>query len=130
MASVTPFGQTGPYRHWQSEEIVDYALGGYMYFCGSPGRHPLMVPNHQAELHAGAQAALSSLAALSWARDTGKGQYIDVSHMEAMLSAHAWTSTSWSHEGVVMRRVEPDCIPCKDGWVFLMRGRWDPNLSC
>ena len=128
MASITPFGQTGPYRRWQSEEIVDYALGGYMYFCGSPGRHPLMVPNHQAELHAGAQAALSSLAALSWARDTGKGQYIDVSHMEAMLSAHAWTSTSWSHEGVVMRRVEPDCIPCKDGWVFLMRGRWDPNL--
>ena len=34
MTSVTHFGQTGPYRHWKSDEIVDNAMGGYMYFMG------------------------------------------------------------------------------------------------
>ena len=35
--SVTHFGQTGPYRHWKSDEITDYAMGGYMYFGGHSG---------------------------------------------------------------------------------------------
>ena len=126
--SVTHFGQTGPYRHWKSDEITDFAMGGYMYFCGHADREPLMMNNNQPMLHAGAQSAIASLAALRWSRKTGEGQHVDVSSVEAMLSAHAWTSTSWTHEGVVLRRTEPDCIPCKDGWVWLFLFRWDPTL--
>ena len=126
--SVTHFGQTGPYRDWKSDEITDFALGGYMYFCGHSEREPLMMNNNQPMLHVGAQAAIASLAALRWARMTGKGQHVDVSSVEAMLSAHAWTSTSWTHEGVVLRRTEPDCIPCKDGWVWFFPYRWDPTF--
>ena len=126
--SVTHFGQTGPYRHWKSDEIVDYAMGGYMYFGGHADREPLMMSNNQPMLNAGAQAAISTLAALWWARKTGQGQHVDVSSVEAMLSAHPWTSTSWTHEGAVMRRSEPDCIRCKDGWVCFFLLRWDPTL--
>lgn len=126
--SVTHFGQTGPYRDWKSDEITDFALGGYMYFCGHSEREPLMMNNNQPMLHAGAQGAIASLAALRWARMTGEGQHVDVSSVEAMLSAHAWTSTSWTHEGVVLRRTEPDCIPCKDGWVWFFPYRWDPTF--
>ena len=128
MASVTHFGQTGPYRHWKSDEIVDYAMGAYMYFGGHADRAPLMMNNNQPMLHAGSQAAIGSLAALWWARKTGQGQHVDVSSVEAMLSAHAWTSTSWTHEGVVMRRSAPDCIPCKDGWVWFFLFRRDPTF--
>jgi crotonobetainyl-CoA:carnitine CoA-transferase CaiB-like acyl-CoA transferase len=128
MTSITHFGQTGPYRDWQSDEIVDYAMGGYMYFGGHRDREPLMLTNNQAQLNAGAQAAIASLAAIWRARRDGRGQHIDVSTVEAMLSAHAWTSTSWTHEGVIMRRSEPDSIPCKDGYVWLMSMRWDPTL--
>ncbi|MCH8310265.1 MAG: CoA transferase [Chloroflexi bacterium] len=128
MTSITHFGQTGPYRDWQSDEIVDYAMGGYMYFGGHRDREPLMLTNNQAQLNAGAQAAIGSLAAIWRARRTGRGQHVDVSTVEAMLSAHAWTSTSWTHEGVIMRRSEPDSIPCKDGYVWLMTMRWDPTL--
>lgn len=125
---ITHFGQTGPYRHWKSDEIVDYAMGGYMYFGGHAEREPLMMNNNQPMLNAGAQAAIATLAALWWARKTGRGQRVDVSTVEAMLSAHAWTSTSWTHEGVVMRRTEPDCIRCKDGWVWFFLFRWEPTL--
>ena len=126
--SITHFGQTGPYRHWKSDEITDYAMGGYMYFGGHVDREPLMMNNNQPMLHAGAQSAIASLAALRWARKTGEGQHVDVSSVEAMLSAHAWTSTSWTHEGVVLRRTGPDCIPCKDGWVWFFPFRWDPTF--
>ena len=126
--SITHFGQTGPYRDWKSDEIVDYAMGGYMYFGGHADREPLMINNNQPMLNAGAQAAIATLAAVWWARKTGQGQQVDVSTVEAMLSAHAWTSTSWTHEGVIMRRTEPDCIQCKDGWVWFFLFRWEPTL--
>ena len=126
--SVTHFGQTGPYRHWKSNEIVDYAMGGYMYFGGHADRKPLMMNNNQPMLNAGSQAAMSTLAALWWVRKTGQGQHVDVSSVEAMLSAHSWTSTSWTHEGNVLRRSEPDCIRCKDGWVCFFLIRWDLTL--
>ena len=126
--SVTHFGQTGPNRNWKSDEITDFAMGGYMYFCGHSDREPLMMNNNQPMLHAGAQSAIASLAALRWSRMIGEGQHVDVSSVEAMLSAHAWTSTSWTHEGVVLRRTEPDCIPCKDGWVWFFPFRWDPTF--
>ena len=126
--SITHFGQTGPYRHWKSDEIVDYAMGGYMYFGGHAEREPLMMTNNQPMMNAGTQAAIATLAAIWWARKTGRGQQVDVSTVEAMLSAHAWTSTSWTHEGVVMRRTEPDCIQCKDGWVWFFLFRWEPTV--
>ncbi len=126
--SVTHFGQTGPYRHWKSDEVTDFAMGGYMYFCGHAEREPLMMNNNQPMLHAGAQSAIATLAALRWARKSGEGQHVDVSSVEAMRSAHAWTSTSWTHEGIVLRRTGPDFIPCKDGWVWFFLSRWDPTL--
>ena len=33
MASITPFGQTGPYAHWKGPDIVPWAMGGYMWMC-------------------------------------------------------------------------------------------------
>lgn len=128
LTSISHFGQTGPYRNWRSSEIVDNAMGGYMYFCGDAEREPLMLPNDQPQINAGAQAAAGSLAAMWHARRIGRGQQVDVSTTESMLSAHAWTATSWTHEGVVMRRTEPDCIKCEDGWIWFMTMRWDPTM--
>ena len=107
--------------------IVDNAMGGYMYFMGHADREPLTMSNNQPMLHAGSQAAIATLTALWWMRKSGLGQHIDMSSVEAMLSAHAWTSTAWTHEGEIMRRSEPDCIPCADGWVwfFILEVRSD-----
>lgn len=117
VTSVTPFGLSGPYADWQSEEIVEWAMGGYMYFGGEPDRTPLLVPGHQAALHGGAHAALGSLAALAHARATGLGQQVEVSHLESILLAHAWLTVSWTHEGQIMKRAPSTLYPCADGFV-------------
>jgi crotonobetainyl-CoA:carnitine CoA-transferase CaiB-like acyl-CoA transferase len=118
--SITHFGTTGPYRDWLGDEVTDYAMGGYLAFGGDPDRGPLMVPGHQAQHHAGMQGALAALVALAERDRSGLGQFVDVSAVEAMLSAHSWTSVAWSHEGQVMGRTPTDLIRCADGWVFFM----------
>lgn len=125
IASITPFGLTGPWHDWQTAEIVEWALGGYMYFGGHPEREPLMVPNNQGQLHAGVQASIAALAALWWAKETGEGQHIDVSRLESLWSAHCWTTVAWTHEGSVMRRSGPTAIECKDGWAIFMPQLWN-----
>ena len=118
--SITHVGLTGPYRAWKGDEITDYAMGGYLQFGGDPERGPLMVPGYQAQHHAGMQGALATLVALAESDRSGAGQSVDVSAVEAMLSAHSWTSVAWSHEGLVMSRTPTDLVRCADGWVFFM----------
>ena len=128
LTSITHFGQYGPYAQWESEEIVDWALGGYLFFGGDAAREPLMVPYNQSMFHAGAQAAVASLAALRWAAITGRGQHVDVSAVEALLSAHIWTLGNWTHQGIVERRKKAEPLRCADGWVRFMTPRFDPAL--
>ena len=117
-ASHSPFGQNGPYACRATSEIVDYAMGGYMYFSGHPDKAPLLVPGFQGEFHAGMQLAAGATIALWHARQTGAGQQVDVSTFESMLNAHSWLTTWWSHEGDVQTRLPSPIIPCADGYVF------------
>ena len=119
-ASHSPFGLTGPYARRATSEIVDWAMGGYMYFGGEPGRSPLMVHGHQAELHGGMQLAAGALAALWHARRSGAGQHLEVSTLEAMLNAHVWLTTMWTHEGLIQTREPSMLVPCADSQVIWM----------
>lgn len=127
VGSHAPFGQDGPYAGWATSEIVDYAMGGYLFFSGHPDRHPLLVPGHQGALHAGMQLATGALIALWHARRTGIGQHVDVSTFESMLNAHAWLTTWWTHEGGVQTRLPTSVLPCADGHFFWFP-RPDPQL--
>lgn len=118
--SHSPFGNDGPYAGRVTSEIVDYAMGGFMYFSGDPARHPLLLPGHQAELHAGMHLAAGALLALWHARATGQGQHVEVSTMEAMLNDHSWLTTMWTHLGQVQGREPSAMIPCLDGYIFWM----------
>ena len=131
-AAATPFGWDGPHAQRCSSEIASYAMGGSMYFCGDPEREPLMVHSYQAELHAGMQLAFGTLAALSEAAKSKRGQRVEVSAQEAMISDQVWLGSSWQWGGQVWRRQGTGLIPCVDGaviWgraspeVFLMMGR-------
>ncbi len=117
--SHSPFGWDGPYAGRLGSEIVDYAMGGWMYFCGAPGRPPLMVPGHQAELHAGMQLAAGSLAALWHARRSGAGQRVEVSTFESMVSAHVFLLSNWMQEGAVERRRGTTLLACADGLLLV-----------
>lgn len=118
IGSHSAFGQDGPYSSRLTSEIVDYAMGGFLYFSGHPDRHPLLVPGHQGELHAGMQLAAGTIIALWHARQTGIGQQVDVSTFESLLNAHSWLTTWWTHEGEIQKRLESAILPCADGHFF------------
>ena len=123
-ASHSPFGQDGTYAARATSEIVDYAMGGWMYFCGDPEREPLMVHGRQGELHAGMQLAAGAAAALWHARRTGRGQHVDVSTFESLVSSHVFVLSVWSQEGLVKRRGDGTSaliVPCADGHLFATR---------
>ncbi len=116
----SPFGQDGPYAGRTTSEIVDYAMGGYMYFSGDPARHPLLLPGRQTELHAGMHIAAGAMIATWHARLTGEGQHVDVSTFESMLNDQAWLTTMWTHLGQVQSREASTIIPCADGHIYWM----------
>ncbi|MDZ7727180.1 MAG: CoA transferase [Dehalococcoidia bacterium] len=126
--SLTPWGRSGGRSTWQATELVEYATGGYHYFCGDPEREPLALQGHQAGYHAGAHASFGALAAMWHARGTGEGQCIELSHQEATLNDHAWLVTMWTHTGQVQRRAGSMFAPCADGFVYLFTLVPYPNL--
>ena len=86
VTSITPFGQTGPYRHYRGNDQVAQAMGGFLYTTGQADRPPMGTALEQMEIVAARNAAIATMAALLHQRETGEGQHIDVSIMEAVVS--------------------------------------------
>ena len=86
MASVTPFGQTGPWCHYKATDIAGLALGNLMYLAGEPGEPPIQAPGEIAYGMASTYGALGVSVALYHRLESGLGQRIDVSMHEC--SAH------------------------------------------
>jgi len=89
MCSLTPFGQTGPWKDFKTCDLVHLAAGGQMAECGydavdDPERPPIAVGGGQA-WHCGSHYAYMAITAALLARDaTGEGQYIDASIHQAL----------------------------------------------
>ena len=86
MASISPFGQTGPYRDWQSSDLVHLALGGVMMCTGydptPEGEYdtPPIAPQMWHSSHiVGSQTVDAILGALLHRERTGRGQHVDAS---------------------------------------------------
>ncbi|MEX2236024.1 MAG: CoA transferase [Dehalococcoidia bacterium] len=127
--SIRPFGASGPKSDWPSSDFVVYAQGGYHYLTGEPDKEPLALPHSQAEFHGGLQGAIGALVAI-WARQTtGKGQRVEISQQEALISAHNWLMTMWFQQGQVQVRQGSPYIQCADGYLYLMELKpYHPNL--
>lgn len=127
MTSITPFGQTGPRRHYRATDLVTMALGGSVCLTGEPGREPLRIGVPQADLHAGAEAGVATLLALHDRHYREVGQHIDVS----VQSCVVWTLMNAAHYAALgqptrqrfgawrenlpgKRRM---IFPCRDGYV-------------
>jgi benzylsuccinate CoA-transferase BbsE subunit len=85
--SITPFGDTGPGKDYQWADIISWAAGGMMYLMGEEGKPPIQMSLPQAGLHAGGEAAVSSLIAHYPRQIDGLGQRIVV-NMQACI---VWT---------------------------------------
>ena len=129
LTSITPFGQTGPYKDYKAPDIVGMAMSGLMYLCGDPDRPPVRISFPQAYLHAGAEAAVDTLIAHYHRQKSGEGQWVDVSMQQAALLATFNAVPFWELNQVVLRRsgawrtglttavLQRQIWPCKDGYV-------------
>ena len=87
LTSITPFGQTGPYRAYRSSDMVAEALGGMIWTNGFPNEPPLHAMGLQAYHSASFFAAIGTLSALLTRDSLGEGQWVDVSMQEAVAGA-------------------------------------------
>ena len=86
MTSLTGFGQDGPYRDYQTSDLVAMAMGGIMHSCGYddlPGSPPIRPSGGHGYITASHYATIGTLMALNWRDMTGDGQYVDASIHEA-----------------------------------------------
>ena len=114
--SITPFGQTGPYRDYQGGDIVAQAVGALMHTVGLPDREPLKIGGSVVSYAVGVAAFSGAMLAL-YARDfTGEGQYVDVSAMEAVTVAQIHASIHHQFGRIPARR-ESALVRASDGWV-------------
>ena len=84
--SVTPFGLTGPRRHWRGSDLIGWASSGALPAIGDPDRAPLAPGGGLAYMSGALNAAMGALGALMTKRASGRGQLVDVSLQEAVLS--------------------------------------------
>ena len=60
MTSITPFGQTGPYRHYRSNDLIAQAMGGFLYMTGTTDRPPMGTALGQTEIVAARNAVIAT----------------------------------------------------------------------
>ncbi|MBI2887649.1 MAG: CoA transferase [Chloroflexi bacterium] len=125
--SISPYGQTGPYRDYAATDMTVFAMGGIMYRHGEPDRDPLRYPGHIIQCLAGVNAAAATMCALLSSRLTGQGAHIDISTMECLAGAvdrqllrYAYGHESAVREGHRREGWFPNGIyPCADGFVHI-----------
>jgi crotonobetainyl-CoA:carnitine CoA-transferase CaiB-like acyl-CoA transferase len=125
MASITDFGQDGPYRDFKSCDLVAGALGGWLSVTGLPDS-PLKPFGEQAYRTASLFAANGILLALWRRHETGRGQHVDISIMECVAATLDHVLVRYFYEGEVPGRRGARhwndafaVFPCRDGYVLL-----------
>ncbi|TSA80554.1 CoA transferase [Deinococcus detaillensis] len=85
-ASVSGFGQSGPYRERAGYDVIAQGMGGMMSYNGEPGGQPLRVGVAVADVFSGALLTQAILAALYQREKTGQGERLDVNLLESVIA--------------------------------------------
>jgi crotonobetainyl-CoA:carnitine CoA-transferase CaiB-like acyl-CoA transferase len=125
--SISGFGQTGPMAGLPAYDLVVQAMSGLMAATGTPEGLPTRVGESLADVVAGLFAAWSTCAALYERERTGRGQHLDVSMLDSMISLQVTGLSLLTATGVHPGRVgnrHPvsapfDTYPTKDGLVAI-----------
>ena len=94
-ASISGFGQTGPYQNRPGYDQVAQGMGGLMSITGQPGGGPVRAGIPVADLSAGLLAAQGILVALLERERSGEGQWLHTSLLEAMVTMLDFQATRW-----------------------------------
>jgi formyl-CoA transferase len=128
-ASISGFGQTGPWRDRRSFDSIAQAASGYMWLMKDivdPEGRPYKATEAIADTIPGLTALIGVLAALNHRHGTGRGQRIDVSQMDSMISVMQ-SFSFWDIAKTTFERSLDDRVDrafglhrAKDGYVMFM----------
>ena len=85
-ASISGFGQTGPYSRKPALDIIVQAMGGIMSVTGLPGLGPMRPGASLGDSIAGLFTSLAITSALFRRESTGQGEYIDISMLDCQVT--------------------------------------------
>ncbi|TCP51861.1 formyl-CoA transferase [Tamaricihabitans halophyticus] len=130
--AISGFGQTGRYRDRAGYDLIAQGMGGVMALTGEPDGRPVKVGFPVADLNGGTWGIIAVLMALQSRHRTGRGQYLDVSLLEAQLSWHIYAAgmhlqgvagDSLRRFGSAHPMIAPyQAYPTADGWLNLAVG--------
>jgi formyl-CoA transferase len=100
-ASISGFGQSGPYRNRPGVDQIAQGMGGLMSITGLPGQGPVRVGIPIADLCSGIFLAQGVLVALYERETTGEGKWVHTSLLEAQLSMLDFQASRWLMAGEV-----------------------------
>ncbi|MDD5339544.1 MAG: CoA transferase [Dehalococcoidales bacterium] len=134
MLSITPFGQTGPFKDYKGNDLIAAHAGTEAF--GNPDEGvkdtanlpPLKVPNHAADFMCGLTAAACVMGALLGRKNNKRGHHIDLSRQEAVASI---TRQQLAYYSVMEETPSREfgrkkfggfLYPCQDGYVVIWIG--------
>ena len=131
MTSITPFGQTGPYRDYKGSDLINFNMSGEACINPAEGvdnieqKAPLKGPMHVGDFMSGLSGAVSTMSAVIAHQAYGLGQHVDLSQQEALTSIVRNELASYTYEGTPPTREKGRkrggamLYPCRDGYVVM-----------
>jgi formyl-CoA transferase len=125
LASISGFGQDGPYRDRPGFDQIAQGMGGLMSITGEPGRGPMRVGIPVADLCAGLFCAMGIQTALLEREVSGEGQWVNTSLLQAQIFMLDFQAARWLQMQEVAKQAgnnHPTSIPTgvfktKDGYI-------------
>lgn len=123
--AISGFGQTGPYAQWPAYDNSGQALSGLWSINGMPGQ-PTRIGTIIGDLAATSFGTIGTLAAYIHAKQTGKGQLVDIAQLDSSIALTEAAVVNYTVGGEVQSPLgndHPLCRPygmfkAKDGYVF------------
>lgn len=104
LASISGFGQTGPYGLRGGFDQIAQGMGGLMAVTGEPDGRPMRAGIAVADSSAGLYAAIGVLVALSERACSGRGQWVQTSLLEAQIGMMDFQAARYLVDGIVPER--------------------------
>lgn len=146
-ASISGFGQDGPYRNKPAFDVIAQALSGMMSITGETDRGPARVGASIGDIGASLFATIGILSSLQARHRTGKGSYVDVAMLDCQLAIMENAVARYAITGEMPRRLgsrhpliapfqsfpcadEPIavCVDTQEQWVRLCHALGLPHL--
>ena len=123
--AVSGYGRTGPYADKGGFDLIAQGFAGLMSITGEPGGPPVKSGTSIADINAGIFAALGIVSALLARAQTGRGQMVETSLMEAAIQQTYWQSAIYFATGVNpgpsgsahILTAPYQAFPTADGWI-------------